>query len=155
MQLGQGNKLADHIGHAVGFLVDLVAKVLHGLLVAGVLEQGLGQQGNAADGGLELVGDVCHKVAAGGFHADVFALIGAVDDDKAAVVKRQRLNDRLELGDTVACAALGNSQVDGAGLLVLEDLLRGLPHVRVHGAIMHQGHLMGGGIGHDDFLVAV
>ena len=101
------------------------------------------------------MGDVRHEVTAGGLHADIFAFIGAVDDDKAAVIKSQWLNHRPDLRDAVSRAPLGNSYVNGAGLLVFEDLLRGLPYLRVNGPVMDQGHLVRGRIRHDDFLAAV
>ena len=52
-------------------------------------------------------------------------------------------------------AALGDGQVHGAGFLILKDLLRGLPDLWVHGAIVDHGHLVRRGIGQDDFLIPI
>ena len=154
LQLGQRDELVDHIRHSGSFLLNLAAEVLDVFGVPGVLQEGLGQQRNAADGRLELMGHVCHKVAASGFHADRFGLVGAVDDDEAVVVKRQRFDHCTHLGDAVAGAALGDGQIQSAGLLILEDLLRHGPNIRVHGAIVDHRHLVRRRVGKDDLFGA-
>ena len=64
LEPGQVDQLADQPAEPVGLVRDAAGEALHGLRVVGGVLDRLGEEGQRADRGLQLVPDVGHEVAA-------------------------------------------------------------------------------------------
>ena len=108
LQPGQLDDLLHELGEPVALGEHPPGEALHGLGVVGRVGDGLGEQADRADRGLELVADVGHEVAAYGLHA---ALAGAVLDERQHQPGSERRHPR---GQRAGEPAVERGQVDVA-----------------------------------------